>query len=143
MVYVFSLKGCWWVVFSGSNFFSFSIPIVFSACIIFSELSTDLYERLMQNFLRRDVEGVVDPHGSVWGIPYRWGSLVFAFRKDKLEKNGIAPIRVRYFTSLNPDVFCFLHPLNSDWPEFISLLHVILFIGAFSISSVPPGVMPF
>lgn len=57
-----------------------------------------------QNYLRRDTEGVVDPNGLVWGVPYRWGSLVFAFRKDKLEKNGIAPIKVSYYNSLDLDV---------------------------------------
>ncbi|KAG0571130.1 hypothetical protein KC19_6G213100 [Ceratodon purpureus] len=56
----------------------------------------DWFKRLhprWQSYLKRDTEGILDPNGLVWGVPYRWGSLVFAYRKDKLEKNGIAPIK--------------------------------------------------
>lgn len=56
----------------------------------------DWFNRLhpkWQNFIRRDPEGIINPQGLVWGVPYRWGSLVFAFKKDKLERNGISPIR--------------------------------------------------
>lgn len=41
-----------------------------------------------QHLMRRDHQGRVDPHGAVYGCPYRWGCAVVAYRKDKLLHYG-------------------------------------------------------
>lgn len=66
-------------------------------------------DAFLKSFVRRNAEGAMDPEGTVWGVPYRWGSLVFAYRKDKLEKNGVEPIKVRYFTSNRSNRFSECH----------------------------------
>ncbi len=46
-----------------------------------------------QTLVRRNSQGQPDPTGPVWAIPYRWGSLVIAYRKDLLQQRGIQPPR--------------------------------------------------
>ncbi|EEF42498.1 transporter, putative [Ricinus communis] len=43
-------------------------------------------------YLRRNCEGSIDPNGEIWGAPYRWGSMVIAYKKSKFQKNKLAPI---------------------------------------------------
>ncbi|XP_050234367.1 uncharacterized protein LOC126682670 [Mercurialis annua] len=43
-------------------------------------------------YLRRNCEGNIDPNGEVWGAPYRWGTIVIAYKKSKFQKNKLAPI---------------------------------------------------
>lgn len=55
----------------------------------------DWFKRLSpkwQAYVRRDQEGHLNTRGLIWGVPYRWGSMVIAFRKDKLSKNNIPGI---------------------------------------------------
>ncbi len=44
-----------------------------------------------QTLVRRNLQGQPDPTGPVWAIPYRWGSLVIAYRKDLLQQRGMQP----------------------------------------------------
>ncbi|XP_074283174.1 uncharacterized protein LOC141607718 [Silene latifolia] len=43
-------------------------------------------------YLRRNNEGKADPDGRTWAVPYRWGSMVIAYKKSKFDKLGFAPI---------------------------------------------------
>ncbi|XP_021855882.2 uncharacterized protein [Spinacia oleracea] len=43
-------------------------------------------------FLRRNNEGKIDPEGRIWAVPYRWGSMVIAYKKSKFDTLGLAPI---------------------------------------------------
>lgn len=43
-------------------------------------------------YLRRNTEGKIDPEGRIWAVPYRWGSMVIAYKKSKFDKLGLAPI---------------------------------------------------
>ncbi|KAJ7518043.1 hypothetical protein O6H91_21G052100 [Diphasiastrum complanatum] len=46
-----------------------------------------------QDFLRRDENGSISSTGKVWGVPYRCGCLVIAYKKDKLLKLGVPAIK--------------------------------------------------
>ncbi|MCO5590972.1 hypothetical protein L7F22_044948 [Adiantum nelumboides] len=43
-------------------------------------------------FARRDFNGDLNPKGVIWGVPYRWGSMVIAYKKDQFLKNNIPPL---------------------------------------------------
>ncbi|PIA43192.1 hypothetical protein AQUCO_02000556v1 [Aquilegia coerulea] len=43
-------------------------------------------------YLRRNVSGELDPGGKIWAVPYRWGSMVIAYKKSKFRKHNLAPI---------------------------------------------------
>ncbi|WP_299491639.1 extracellular solute-binding protein [Acaryochloris sp. IP29b_bin.137] len=44
-----------------------------------------------QQLVRRDRNGHPKPDGQVWGIPYRWGATLIAYRPDKFKKLGWEP----------------------------------------------------
>ncbi|KAK3143792.1 hypothetical protein QOZ80_4AG0305010 [Eleusine coracana subsp. coracana] len=43
--------------------------------------------------LCRNQNGDANPDGSVWGAPYRWGTLVIAYKKDKFKRHNLKPIQ--------------------------------------------------
>ncbi|XP_061980094.1 uncharacterized protein LOC133700547 isoform X1 [Populus nigra] len=52
-------------------------------------------------YLRRNHEGEIDPEGEIWAAPYRWGSMVIAYKKSKFQEHKLAPIE----------------PLLQDWAD--------------------------
>ena len=36
--------------------------------------------------MRRNEQGLLDPRGEVWGMPYRWGCTLVACHRDKLDR---------------------------------------------------------
>lgn len=53
-----------------------------------SPLST---QPLWQNLVKRNGKGQLDLKGSIWGVPYRWGSMVLAYRIDRFKQLGWTP----------------------------------------------------
>ncbi|KAF9623912.1 hypothetical protein IFM89_006258 [Coptis chinensis] len=45
-----------------------------------------------QVHLRRNANGELDPGGEVWAAPYRWGSMVIAYKKNKFRKHNMEAI---------------------------------------------------
>ncbi|XP_027156889.1 uncharacterized protein LOC113758055 isoform X3 [Coffea eugenioides] len=45
-----------------------------------------------KGYLHRSTDGNLDPQGKIWAVPYRWGSLVIAYKKSKFLKHKLAPI---------------------------------------------------
>ncbi|XP_059663045.1 uncharacterized protein LOC132308820 isoform X2 [Cornus florida] len=43
-------------------------------------------------YLRRNSEGKLYSGGKIWAAPYRWGSMVIAYKKSKFQKYNLAPI---------------------------------------------------
>ena len=50
-----------------------------------------LSQPIWQNLLRRDRQGQPSAEGEIWAAPYRWGSLMIAYRRDRFEEEGWAP----------------------------------------------------
>ncbi|BAY45334.1 extracellular solute-binding protein [Scytonema sp. HK-05] len=44
-----------------------------------------------QELVTRNDQGLVDPQGKVWAVPYRWGSTVMIYRRDKFQELGWTP----------------------------------------------------
>ncbi|XP_071724730.1 uncharacterized protein [Rutidosis leptorrhynchoides] len=43
-------------------------------------------------YLRRNSQGKLDDEGEIWAAPYRWGTMVIAYKKTKFQKKKLAPI---------------------------------------------------
>lgn len=43
-------------------------------------------------YLHRNNEGKIDPEGRIWAVPYRWGSMVIAYKKSKFDRLGLRPV---------------------------------------------------
>jgi len=46
---------------------------------------------IWQALVKRNDRGEADPDGKVWGAPYRWGSTVIVYRRDKFKSLGWEP----------------------------------------------------
>lgn len=44
-----------------------------------------------QELVKRNENGDPDPQGKLWGLPYRWGTTVIAYREDLVKPTGIIP----------------------------------------------------
>ncbi|MDJ0615980.1 MAG: extracellular solute-binding protein [Calothrix sp. MO_192.B10] len=44
-----------------------------------------------QKLVRRNDKGELDPQGKIWAAPYRWGSTMIVYRRDKFQKLGWEP----------------------------------------------------
>ncbi len=44
-----------------------------------------------QALVKRNDKGDLDPNGKLWGLPYRWGTTVLAYREDFMTPTGITP----------------------------------------------------
>jgi len=47
--------------------------------------------RPWQELVRRNAQGQLDASGKIWGAPYRWGSTVIVYRRDKFKALGWEP----------------------------------------------------
>lgn len=45
-----------------------------------------------RTLVQRNASGMLDRNGPVWGAPYRWGTTVIAYRRDRLEPLDLEPI---------------------------------------------------
>jgi len=44
-----------------------------------------------QRLVRRNQQGNIDLKGQVWGAPYRWGTTMIVYRRDKFQAEGLNP----------------------------------------------------
>ncbi|XP_076881963.1 uncharacterized protein LOC143530264 [Bidens hawaiensis] len=44
-------------------------------------------------YMRRSNEGESDVQGKIYAVPYRWGSMVIAYRKNRFRQHNLAPIQ--------------------------------------------------
>ncbi|MDJ0796252.1 MAG: extracellular solute-binding protein [Calothrix sp. MO_167.B12] len=44
-----------------------------------------------QKLVRRNDKGELDPQGKIWAAPYRWGSTMIVYRRDKFQELGWKP----------------------------------------------------
>ncbi|BAZ28021.1 extracellular solute-binding protein [Cylindrospermum sp. NIES-4074] len=44
-----------------------------------------------QKLVTRDEQGNLNPQGKIWGAPYRWGSTVIVYNRDKFQQLGWKP----------------------------------------------------
>lgn len=47
--------------------------------------------RRWQSLVQRDSQGNPQENGQIWGAPYRWGTTMIAYRRDKFQKLGWTP----------------------------------------------------
>ncbi|HAA28752.1 MAG TPA: polyamine ABC transporter substrate-binding protein [Cyanobacteria bacterium UBA8553] len=47
--------------------------------------------RPWQEIVKRNRQGQLDKSGQVWGAPYRWGTTVIAYNRDKLKEQKLEP----------------------------------------------------
>ncbi|XP_057766808.1 uncharacterized protein LOC130987178 [Salvia miltiorrhiza] len=43
-------------------------------------------------YLRRSADGILDSQGTIWAVPYRWGSMVIAYNNKEFKRHKLAPI---------------------------------------------------
>ncbi|KAG8100888.1 hypothetical protein GUJ93_ZPchr0169g29005 [Zizania palustris] len=64
---------------------------------LFSEMSQCLDKGQIQpkSAMAADVNhnGEVDPNGAIWGVPYRWGTVVIAYKINKFKRHNLKPIK--------------------------------------------------
>ncbi|MEH2333385.1 extracellular solute-binding protein [Nostoc sp.] len=48
-------------------------------------------DKRWKQLVTRNEQGILDTQGKVWGAPYRWGSTVIVYNRDKLRKLGWTP----------------------------------------------------
>jgi putative spermidine/putrescine transport system substrate-binding protein len=44
-----------------------------------------------QNLVKRNEQGIPDPNGKIWAVPYRWGTTVIIYNRDKFKDLGWKP----------------------------------------------------
>ncbi|PPR93492.1 hypothetical protein GOBAR_AA27180 [Gossypium barbadense] len=66
-------------------------------------------------YLRRNLNGDIDPQGQIWAAPYRWGTMVIAYKKTKFQKKNLPPMQYFLIMTL---IFSSWHELD----EFFEVL---------------------
>lgn len=85
--------------------------------------------KVFQVYLCRNSKGELDPNGYIWGAPYRWGTMVIAYKKNKFQKHKMSPIEVIFLVMfrlfLGADSF-FPFPRGGNVLDFGLILHDLL-----------------